>query len=391
MKGRFRQPGPTDYSAPFVWRSGWDPIYQVRESLFPICGLLAMLGLTLGIGAGGLLEGPKSRRPRPYWLFVPLAALVALLLLAQPGWGSSVIPQLVLVAIEAVSNAMHHRLVQTPSLSARLLRAGIDAGVAGLACLTLALIVAHDFERARRRMPWATSRRGWLLRLFWLIVATAAGTYVGLVSIRMMHPYIADGFRAELGPIEVSMLIGGFGLFAAGLAARSMVGLPVRERPRWLVRISVLLRLSILSIVLFAALKYLPSSTQLEPGLPPLVGRVLDGLGGINVRLWGWVPDPIKEDVQQWFAPDHLIWILTLLGLTMLVIEVVLTSNTQQTSPFDAVAESPAQAVRFLWLTVGLTVVCLAAVPIFIVGGQTLLHLQLRGADFSQFGWPRLF
>ena len=214
-------------------------------------------------------------------------------------------------------------------------------------------------------------------------MATAAGTYVGLVTIpAMMHPYIADGFRAELGPIEVSMLIGGFGLFAAGMAARSMVGLPVRERPQWLVRLSVLLRLSILGSYCSPRSKNLPSSTQLEPGLPPLVGRVLDGLGGINVRLWGWVPDPIKEDVQQWFAPDQLIWILTLLGLTMLVIEVVLMSNTQQTSPFDAVAESPAQAVRFLWLTVGLTVVCLAAVPIFIVGGQTLLHLQLRGADF---------
>ena len=132
---------------------GWQPIYKVRESLFPICGLLAMIGLTLGMGAGEILEGLTTGRSRPYWLFVPLATLVGLLFLAQPGWWS-LIPQLVLLALEAVSNAMWHSLVQRPSLAVRLMRAGIDAGVAGLICLTLALIVAHDFERARWGEPW---------------------------------------------------------------------------------------------------------------------------------------------------------------------------------------------------------------------------------------------
>ncbi len=97
------------------------------------------------------------------------------------------------------------------------------------------------------------------------------------------------------------------------------------------------------------------------------------------------------DDVQQWLAPDRLVWTLTILGLTMLIIEVALTSNSQQTLPFHAVAESPSQSIRFLWLTVALTVVCLAAVPIFFVSGQTLVHIQLRGADFAEFGWPRPF
>ena len=48
---------------------------------------------------GGWASGwTEVRRPRPYWLFVPLAALAALLFLAQPGGWWSVVPQLVLVA-----------------------------------------------------------------------------------------------------------------------------------------------------------------------------------------------------------------------------------------------------------------------------------------------------
>ncbi len=127
-----------DYSNltnPSMWRSGGEPIYRLRESLFPICGLLGMLGLTLGMGAGAILDRPKTRRPRPYWLFVPLAALAALLFLAQSGGWWSTVPQLVLLALEVVWNAMHHHLVGRPSLSTRLLRAGIDASVAGVSCL----------------------------------------------------------------------------------------------------------------------------------------------------------------------------------------------------------------------------------------------------------------
>jgi hypothetical protein len=378
-----------DYSNltwPSLWRSGWEPIYRLRESLFPICGLLGMLGLTLGMGAGAILDRPETRRRRPYWLFVPLAALVALLLLAQPGWWSE-LPQLVLIALEGVWNAMRHHLVDRPSLSVRLLRAGIDAGVASLSCLSLALIVAHDFERSRRSEPWATTWRGAILRLFWLLTTMVAGTYVGLATIPAIDQHLANGFRDEIGPVEASMIVCGFGLFAAGLAARSIGGRPARERPRWLLRLATLLQLVILSLILFSVLKYVPSSTQFDPGFPPLVGRLVDGVGSINARLWGWFPDSMVGEVQQWLAPDRLVWILTILGLTMFVFEIGLVPKSPSPPPFDVATDSRAQAVRFLWLTV----VCLAAVPILIVSGQTLVHIQLRGADWPVFGWPRVF
>ncbi len=187
------------------------------------------------------------------------------------------------------------------------------------------------------------------------------------------------------------MLICGFGFFAAGLAARSIRGRPARERPRWLRRLATLLQLGVLSLILFSVLKCVPSSTQFEPGVPPLIGRLVDGVGSINARLWGWLPDSIMGEAQQWIAPDRLVWILTILGLTMFVFEIGLMPKSPTPAPFHVATESRAQTVRFLWLTVALTVVCLAAVPIFIVSGQTLVHIQVRGADWPVFGWPRLF
>jgi hypothetical protein len=374
---------------PSTWESNYSEIYRMREGLFPICGLLAMLGLVLGIGGDSILDMAKTGRPRPYWLFVPLAALASILFVAQPGWWS-LIPQLVLIAIEAVWNAMHHSFVARPSLSARLLRGGIDAGSAGLVCLMFSLIVAHDFERAHRREPWARSRRSWLLRLFFLVSTIACGTYVGLVTIPAIDRHLANGFRHELGPLEVSMLLGGFGLFSAGLAARSIGGISDRERPRWSVRLSTGLQLVVLGLVLISALKYLPSSMQFDPSVPTFVGGLVDAVAAIQARLRNHLPDPLVGEVEQWLGTDHLVWVLTMSGFTIAFLELILKPNSQPL-PFRIATESPAQAGRLAWLTVALSVVSLAAVPILLVVGQALVHIQLRAADFATFGWPRLF
>src|SRR5262249_50426665 len=151
--------------------------------------ILAMIGVALGMGAGLTFARSDPKRPRPYWLFVPLAALAGLLFMGQPGGWWAVIPQLILVALEAVYNAMPPPEPRLPgSLSARLLRAGIEAIPAALACLWLALVAAHDFERTRRARPWATTRGGWILRLLSLVAALAAGIVVVLVAIPTMHP-----------------------------------------------------------------------------------------------------------------------------------------------------------------------------------------------------------
>ena len=80
--------------------------YGLRERLVPVCAILAMIGMALGMGAGLAFARSDPRRPRPYWLFVPLVALAAVLFMGLPNREWSVIPQLILVALTAVSNAL---------------------------------------------------------------------------------------------------------------------------------------------------------------------------------------------------------------------------------------------------------------------------------------------
>ena len=138
-------------------------VYCVSAMLVPICAILTIIGVALGMGAGMSLPRASPARARPYWLFVPLAALAAVLFMGQPGGECTLIPQFILVVLDFVIDAMPPPGVRLPgSLAVRLLRAGIEAVPAALACLWLALVVAHDFERARRDQPWAMGRGGWI-------------------------------------------------------------------------------------------------------------------------------------------------------------------------------------------------------------------------------------
>lgn len=113
---------------------GWDSTYRVHQQLLPACGLFAMLGLVLGSGAGFLLPGARRRSRRPYWLFVVLAGVAAVLIVANDRTGS-LIAHLVLIALEAVTYAMHHGPDLGRGLWTRLLHAGSDAAICGGVCL----------------------------------------------------------------------------------------------------------------------------------------------------------------------------------------------------------------------------------------------------------------
>ena len=371
-------------------RPGWREGYSEWQAMLPVCGLLAMLGLCLGMGAGGILEGPATRRPRPYWLFVPLSALAGLLFLAQPN-GRMLIPPLVLLALEAVSNAMPHVIVPTPSLATRLVRAGTDAGVAGIVCLALALMVARDFEKARRSESWGMTWRGRLTRLLALLATIAVGTYIVIVTIPSIHPRFADGFRQILGLAEALTVMGGFSIFAAGLAARALAGRPSPESARRFVGLSTLIPLGVLSLLCLSALKSLPHSFQFVSGVPPGVVLLLDGVQRGHNWLWSLLPDPVTTVVQHCLDPELLGWCLPMLGLVLLIGELVIRPASWIGVPFDALAESAASAFQFLWLTMALTIVCLAAMPILIVASQTLVYIQLRAEDWLTGGWHSVF
>ena len=66
---------------------GWDMNYRMRQQLLPVCGLFAVLGIVLGAGANFLFPRAARRGSRPYWLFVILAGLAAVLITATADSG----------------------------------------------------------------------------------------------------------------------------------------------------------------------------------------------------------------------------------------------------------------------------------------------------------------
>jgi hypothetical protein len=365
---------------------GFGSLYRVRQGLLPVCGLLAMIGLALGMGAGALFDEPVARRRRPYWLFVPLAALVGLLI---PGSAWQLITYLVLIAMEGVNNAMRHHVVTGPALETRLLRAGLCTAIPALICLWLALVVASDFERARRQQPWSTTRRGRLLRLVSLLATLAAGSYLVGVAIPAINPWLGDGFCHVLVPDVVFTVVVGFFAFALGLAARSVVHQAARERPRWLVRLWAVLQPGVLGLVVLSALTCLPTSAQFEPGVLSPISRVVDSVQHVQGWLWSLVPEWIVLDLKPWLAPEPLVWILTILGLLSLVCELALrpTSGSDD-ALFDCAFESRRQALHIAWLALALTVLCVVALPTLMIGGLVILHIRLNVADWVMNGWP---
>ena len=111
--------------------AGQGDLYPMSVMLVPICGILTIIGVALGMGAGMSLPRASPARARPYWLFVPLAALAAVLFMGQPGGECTLVTQFILVVLDFVIYALPPPGVRLPgSLSVRLLH-GIEAVPAG--------------------------------------------------------------------------------------------------------------------------------------------------------------------------------------------------------------------------------------------------------------------
>ncbi len=378
-----------DLVGPVGWSRrdpGFDLRYCVWQGLYPVCGLLAILGLALGMGAGFLLPSASTVRRRPYWLFVVLGALIAILLVAIPH-SVSLIPYLVLHALEAVNNAMQHRLVVGPGLSTRLIHAGIDTSVAAALCLALALAVARDFERLRRGEPWTTSRMGRVVRFLLVAAGAAGGLTISLVTIPAINRFFAQGLRDVIGPGDIGMIVGGFGLLAAGMTARTIVGPPPGQPPVWRRRLSAGLGLGFLGLILLYALCSFPGASMLDPTVPPFVSKSIAFCHGLLVHLSSHVPDNVTVAVNLWFAGEVFPWTLMTVAVVAFVLELAIRPASVIYAPFDRLAESPGRARPFVWLVLGLTVVCLSALPILIVAGQVILHLRMTGAEVLAHRW----
>jgi hypothetical protein len=381
-----------DYARQFeirVSRPGWEQIYAVRQNLLPVYGALAIVGLGLGMGAGALFEDPRPASHRPYWLFVPLAAVVAVLLSAKMKYAYPLIVYVALQALEAVSIAMHDVPHDGPGLPARLLSSGWDASLALLACTALAVVVAHDFDRAGRRLPWATKPSGRLGRVVLSLIVLYAGVHVAAITVPKIHPCLAQGFAQILTPDVLSATVGGFGLFALGLAARAVTPRQATGRPAWVRWLSTFIRNGLLLVCWLSAVKELPLSSQLPPAIPTWIGRMIDMIGRAHVWVWSFLPYQVAMILNYCMDSVRLPWILTAIFVSVVVFELTIRKPAMHAAPFDAVFNSARWATEVAWLTVALALVCVVALPILIVLGQLIVHVQLNLEDWVKLGWPR--
>jgi hypothetical protein len=366
---------------------GWGAIYRLRQALVPVCGYMVILGLALGMGSGMLFDAPVPARRRWYWLFVPLAGVTGLLLAAN---NLSQFPYLVLIALEAVNSAMRRPLISLPSFASRMLRTGIDCSVGAMICLALALVVARDFDRARRNQPWATSWLGRAIRLIVLCASVGSAIFLARVTIPAIHPWVSEGIALVVGPGELLIVFAGFCLLSGGLAARSLDPRPALQKPRWMTRVTQALGLGALALAVLTALAAVPPAASLAPLVPWPIRIFLGLMQEGREWLQGRLPDQVAVVVNQALQAESLLWGGITLGLIVLVGEAAFRPSPDGVAPFDSAFNSPEIAIRFIWLTMGLTAVCLFALLIFGIGGPAILHVRLNAGDWLVSGLPRL-
>ena len=366
---------------------GWGYDYRARQQLFPACGIFAILGLLVGMGASFLF--PKAVRPggRPYWLFVILAGVAAVLIVSLPYW-SSLIPYVVLIAIEMVHHAMRYRRIPEPSLSSRLLHAGVDTLVPAGLCLLLAIVLARDFEKLRRGRLKAASAGGRVFGALAVVGAACGGCFIAMVTIPAIHPCFAEGFRLVLGPAQSAMIVCGFALFGAGMAARAIAGPVQRQRSPWLDRLSALFRVAILGTILIALFNVLPDPGSLPAAVPDFVRSTISVIKDGVAAFWNRFPDSFAVTALGMLAVENLLWTSLILAIVCFVVELLFRDRSILTSPFDRIAESPHRVRTFLWLVVGFVVLCLSALPTLIVAGQAVVNLRMHAEDIATRGWP---
>jgi hypothetical protein len=141
-----------------------------------------------------------------------------------------------------------------------------------------------------------------------------------------------------------------------------------------------------LGFIAFVVLGHLPSSIAMGSGAPRTFVVSMETLSNAHWWLKAHMPDPIVEALTPWLNVEPLAWTLALACLAVLMLELAL-EPAGAAAPFDSIAESPRLALRAAWLALALTVVCLVALPTFLISGQVLLHIRVNAEDLAGSGW----
>ena len=210
-------PVPPKFSTSFLPNN-----YELRENLLPLCGLLMVIGLLVGMQP----PAPLSRRPvHSAWFGVGLAATLGIAVIAS----YMTIWHLIIVALESISNAMqavadvhHHLSRERVSLAARIDGASGPAALAVAATLATAEWVARDLRRASSiTRDQSLTRFGRLYRFATFMAMVLAAAHLVRTTIPHIHKWLS-GVWLVIGAGEVAWVLAALATLAAGIVARAI-------------------------------------------------------------------------------------------------------------------------------------------------------------------------
>ena len=368
---------------------------------------LGVLGLAIGT-IGLLLGVVPARRSRPdrprrgALASVVLAGVAGVAILGF--WGDFRIVYLVLIAIDAVNHALLRPgevagvfrfgnparpiLVDRslwPSLDGRLAAVGIASAVARVACALAAAWLSRDLhdsgdDRARPR-SWA----GFLYRFATAIAAWAAGAYLYLVGLPILHPPISEGLWTLLGVTWTSAVAATFVALAAGLAARGVAGPSQAEPgtrdplPAWVRPLAV--RLAKFVLVVFLALVILGAVTQIRIGgddIPWWAPFSASEVMGTLTKPFEWTTTTAIY-LDPSLTPDALVVLGAAVVVLVLTLRLLLSApRALADAPIDRIGRDRRLIGRFLGAWLALTGVMLTLLPAFFLAGIAALHFTLK-------------
>jgi hypothetical protein len=341
----------------------------MRLNAVPLVTSLAMVGLILAMGPFRLR--PRAPRLKPGWgsRFMVILAVVAAV--AFVGIGNGIFPYLVLLALEAVHNAMIRApLIRRPILFDRLDLALLEAlpGLAG--CVLTALWVDDDLRAVASDPSAARTPRSWfgvLGRASTVALAGLGSFHVVWRSIPKLSPPVAEGLGAIFELSTVVTLILGLAGFAAGISARAAAILADRRDPpeprvgsRWPWRIgSGIVGLVLLEILASVVLQI--QGDHEDHWYVP-----------IPLELWRSLAVPLVDQPFFCLTAAVALWVAYRLAL------LILSRNADQPCPLDLLAADRLAFGRFLGWWVGLSTLMVASVPILAIVSVNLTHHAIR-------------
>jgi hypothetical protein len=342
----------------------------VGRNLLPVVATLGMAGIVAGMTRG------RVRATRWPSLSTLGATAVGVAFMAT----ESIIPYLVLIAIEAVTCAMIHpdraRLARA-DLSDRITRAGLESIVPLVCCALLGLCLSRALRRPATE-PGRARRRALVLAVATLLAAAGSAWTVGVI-VPELHICLVEGGGSILTPGVVAAVFLGFAGLALGLAARAAdrpgADEAVSPRPRTWQPAVMHLAQGILALIL----------------LDVIAVRVA-GILGWHEAAWarwvGWFETAlawVQSLLPLWLSKLWIIfampqWSVTFLAQLWLAWQVgrfVLRPGDRASIPIDASLRDPRAAARLAGRWAALMVLMVASLPVLTVAGLGLLHCFL--------------